>query len=351
MKTLILFSALVGCTIAANAQDTVKTEENPLTISGSVDTYYKYDFSGFRNEAGGSNIPTSFASDQNSFSIGMVDIALKKKVNKAAFVGEISFGPRGQGQSIPNNTDGQSYHIQNLYVSYDLTDKLNVTGGYMATFLGYEVISPVGNFNYSTSYLFTNGPFQNAGVKVTYVFGSKASLMAGIFNDTWNYYQSSGRINTFGAQLMLSPVEGWTAYVNLLTGPLSGTIVDLTTSYQITDAFKLGLNGATFTASEEVDGGGFDGVAIYPQLAVSKAVALGLRAEYFRTKKGGLQPAGPAIGESVTAFTLTANVKAGPLTLMPEVRLDNGSTTRFIKNNGGNTKTATQALLAAVYAF
>jgi len=351
MKKFLLSAALIGCAIVAKAQDSVKSETTPLLISGSVDAYYKYDLSGFRNAAGSSNIPTSFATDQNSFSIGMVDIALKKKVNKAAFVGELSFGPRGQAQSIPNNSGGQSYHIQNLYVSYDLTDKLNVTGGYMATFLGYEVISPVGNFNYSTSHLFTNGPFQNAGVKATYSFTSKVSLMAGVFNDTWNYYQSSGRINTFGAQLMVSPVDGWSAYVNLLTGPLSGTIVDLTTSYQITNAFKLGLNSARFSASNELGGGGFDGAALYPQLAVSKVVALGLRAEYFRTKKGAFQPAGPAAGESVTSFTLTANVKSGPLTLMPEVRLDNGSTSQFIKNNGGNAKSAAQALLAAVYAF
>jgi hypothetical protein len=61
----------------------------------------------------------------------------------------------------------------------------------MATFVGYEVISPVGNFNYSTSYLFSAGPFQNAGLKATYAFSDKVSLMAGIFNDTWNSYRSS----------------------------------------------------------------------------------------------------------------------------------------------------------------
>ncbi len=91
----------------------------------------------------------------------------------------------------------------------------------MATFVGYEVISPVGIFNYSTSYLFTNGPFQNAGVKATYAFSDKVSLMAGIFNDSWNVYQSGGRVNTFGAQLMVAPVKGLTAYLNLVTGPAS----------------------------------------------------------------------------------------------------------------------------------
>lgn len=351
MKTILLTSAIFLAAITAKAQDTTKAEENPLTISGSVDAYYKYDFAKFRNAAGSSNIPTSFATDQNSISIGMVDLAVKKKVKKASFVGELSFGPRGEGQSIPNSgNNGQSFHIQNLYMGYDVTNKLNLTAGYMSTFVGYEVISPVGNFNYSTSYLFTNGPFQNSGFKATYTFNSQVSLMAGIFNDTWNNYQSTRDVSTFGAQLFFSPVKGWTAYINLLSGKTSGTIVDLTTTYQITDAFKLGLNGATFSAPDAVKGG-FEGVALYPQLAVSKDVTLGLRGEYFKTKTGVFVTAGPLAGESITAVTLTANIKAGPLTLIPEVRLDNGSTAQFINSNAGPTKQASQFLVAAVYAF
>ena len=347
---LLLTLSLAAFTYAANAQDAKPAEkpaDPPLTISGSVDTYYKYDFSGHNN------IPTSFASDQNSFSIGMVDLALKKKVGKASFVGEVSFGPRND-QSLPI----ASNHIQNLYVGYDLTDKLNVTAGYMATFVGYEVIAPSGNFNYSTSYLFTNGPFQNAGVKFTYAFSDKVSLMAGLFNDLWNVYTAQQRINTFGAQLMVAPVKGWTAYLNLVTGPASGTEEDLTTTYQITDAFKLGLNAANFTAPKGsvpagTKQGGFAGVALYPQVAVSSAVTLGLRGEYFKTKTGAYSStAAPAPGESVTGLTLTANIKGGPLTFIPEVRLDNMSKNTFFTDHDGlGTKSASQFSLAAVYAF
>ena len=193
-KNILLFVILLTGFSIVKGQDTVKTTSDaPLVIFGSVDTYYKYDFA---NK--GSQIPTSFATDQNSVSIGMIDLGLKKKVGKSAFVGELSFGPRGQAQSIPNGTGGDSYHIQNLYVSYDVTNKLTLAGGYMSTFVGYEVISPVGNFNYSTSYLFTNGPFQNAGVKATYAFTDKISLMVGAFNDNWNAYHSTKKVNNFG---------------------------------------------------------------------------------------------------------------------------------------------------------
>jgi len=349
-QKLLLICALAVSGLAAKAQDSVKvTSDAPLVITGSVDAYYKYDFAGKKI----SNIQTSFNNEQNSMSIGMFDLGLKKKVGKAAFVGEVSFGPRSDA-SIPT----PSNHIQNLYVSYDFSDKFNVTGGYMATFVGYEVISPTGNFNYSTSYLFTNGPFQNAGVKATYTFSDKASLMVGIFNDAWNVYQSVGDVSTFGAQLMVVPVKNWTAYLNFISGYYSGTEFDLTTNYQITSAFKLGLNFATYSqpslkSSTSYGNGGFTGVALYPQLAVSKAVTLGLRGEYFSAKSGNTAAtySGVVPGESVTALTVTANIKSGPLTFIPEFRFDNGSKNMFSDSNGLATKSATQIGAAAVYAF
>lgn len=346
-KKLLLFGLLAASFVTTKAlatgmpADTGKTAaaDPPLVLSGSVDTYYKADFSGH------SNIPTSFANENNSVSIGMIDLALKKKVGKAAFVGELSFGPRSD-QSIPT----AGYHIQNLYVSYDVTSAFNLTAGYMSTFIGYEVISPAGNFNYSTSYLFTSGPFQNAGFKATYAFSDKVSLMAGIFNNKWNYYsslsadnQNFGDVSTFGAQLMIAPVKGWTAYLNLITGSYSGTEFDLTTSYQITDAFKLGLNAATFSAPN--NGGGFSGVALYPQIAVSPIVTFGLRGEYFKVKNDG---------GDVKAITVTSNIKAGPLTIIPEVRFDTKSDAfgaSFTDSNGMATNHASQFVLAAVYAF
>ncbi len=340
--TCLFAASIFTVKAAANVADTTKVAPDaPLVFSGSVDTYYKYDFSGH------GNIPTSFGNEQNSVSIGMIDLGLKKKVGKAAFVGEVSFGPRGQFQSLPdalnNNLTGSSYHIQNLYVSYDVSDKFNLTAGYIATFIGYEVISPTGNFNYSTSYLFTNGPFQNAGLKATYAFSDKVSLMAGIFNDNWNVYTATHDVSTFGAQLTVTPVKNWTAYLNVASGATSGTIFDLTTAYQITDAFKLGLNAADFSTAH--GGNGYQGVALYPQLAVSKSVTFGLRGEYFAYKNGG---------GNVNGITITSNIKAGPLTFIPEIRFDSKSSDfaiPFQDSNGATTNSAAQFLLAAVYAF
>ena len=349
MKKVTLILALALTTSLTFAQDT------PLEISGSGDLYYKYDFSGNPNTG------TSFATDQNSVSLGMIDVVLKKKIGKTSFVGEVAFGPRGAQQSIPDS-DGtydnvsNSFHIQNLYAAYAASDKLTLTAGYMGTFIGYEVISPLGNLHYSTSYLFTNGPFQNAGVKANYAFSSKVGLMVGLFNDQWNAYKADYKLglNAIGAQLSLTPFEGMTAYINYLDGSESGTIVDLTAAYQITEKFKLGLNVADFSGT--ADDTGYTGFALYPSYAVSSNFSLGLRAENFKAKKFSTFSSndfstGVVGDESVTAFTLSANLKSGGLTFIPEFRMDSGSSDMFSDSDMMATKSASQVTLAVVYGF
>jgi hypothetical protein len=99
----------------------------------------------------------------------------------------------------------------------------------------------VANFHYSTSYLFTNGPFQNAGVKANYAISGS---MVGAFNDAWNSYKADPikGLNAFGAQLSFTPVQGISAYLNFMDGSVSGTIVDLTASFQLSEKFKLGVS-------------------------------------------------------------------------------------------------------------
>ena len=339
MKKVIFILALALSGSITFAQD------KPLEISGSVDAYYKYDF------AKTANIPTSFATDQNSVSLGMIDIALKKTTGKTSFVGEVSFGPRGQYQSIPNgdatlSNEANSFHIQNLYATYAATDKLSFTAGYMGTFVGYEVISPLANFHYSTSYLFTNGPFQNAGVKANYAISDKVGIMVGAFNDTWNNYKANSikGLSTIGAQLSFAPSEKVSTYLNFMDGSESGTIIDLTATFQLTEKFKLGLNAADFQHGNALSYD-YTGVALYPSYAVNDNFGLGLRAEYFDFKNlyGG--------DSSVTAFTLSANLKAGGLTVIPELRLDSGKDKIFVDSDLAPTKSATQASVALVYGF
>ena len=61
--------------------------------------------------------------------------------------------------------------------------------------------APQANFNYSTSYLFSNGPFSHVGLKADFAISDDFSLMLGVMNpwDT-NDITTTGEYS-FGAQL------------------------------------------------------------------------------------------------------------------------------------------------------
>ena len=326
-----------------------ETTNTAIQFSGSADVYYKYDLSG------SPNIGTSFANDHNSFSLGMFNLIASKTLGKASFVADIGMGPRNASSVGPSESESQP-GIQNLYISYAFTDQLSITAGYMGTFVGYEIISPTGNFNYSTSYLFTNGPFQNAGMKIEYAFSDKVALMAGIFDD-WNVYQQTPGVNitSFGSQLTLSPIEGWDTYLNFITGKNDGMEIDLTTGYQITDQFYLGLNAATWNnAIDATTDAKFTGAALYVQFAANESLAFGARGEMFSSENTGYIGTGITSGleaNSVTAFTLSANIGGGALKFIPEFRIDAASEDVFVDGNLNGTGTATQFLGALVYSF
>lgn len=339
---VVLLQLAIGGLIIAQ-----ENEETPLTISGSVDTYYKYDFSGNANR------PTSFAEDQNSVSIGMVDILLEKSTGKTSFVGEVAFGPRatGAGGSGLGTAPGT---VQNLYVSHALTDELSLTAGFMGTFVGYEVISPASNFNYTASYLFSNGPFQNAGIKADYAVSDNVGIMVGMFSSFWDSYiaDPDKGMDNFGAQLSFAPIDGWDIYANYLSGSLFSQW-DLTTGYQISDPFYVGLN---LSQNDEYDGdeeGGFFGIAAYLQYAMSEATTLGLRFESFAPEATD--------AASITSLTFTGNITAGNLTFIPEFRLDTSDKTidgtgpffdaAWLDSDGMATDSFSEIVLAAVYTF
>ena len=338
-KISVLFLGLIIATVAV-AQD----EDGGLSISGSVDTYYKYDFSGYTQRS------TWFGEDNNSVSIGMIDVALSHELGKASFVGEFALGPRaiGEGGSGMATAPGT---IQNLYVSYALTDALSVTGGFMGTFVGYEVISPAANFNYSASYLFSNGPFQNAGVKLDYAISDSFGVMFGVFSSSWDRYSPEFMglgMNSIGAQVYVAPVDGLDIYVNYITGSLFSEW-DITAGYQITDAFYLGANIAQNMEYGGDEDAGFFGFALYPQLAVSESAAIGLRFENWTPEFTD--------APTINSFTISGNLKAGNLTFIPELRIDSASEDIFYDGDPGDTANTspagsfTELLFAAVYSF
>ena len=322
MKNVTLTLLLLLLALGLFAQEEAETEEaSPLSISGSVDAYFRST----------SDAPVTSFANRNGFALGMVNLIAAHEANNVGFVGDLVFGPRGEeavfGSAAPSNI------VNQLYAYWNVSDKVTFTLGNFNTFLGYEVISPTGNFNYSTSYMFSYGPFSHTGIKADIDLGGGLSLMLGGFNQTdATESQPIGADYYGGAQLGYDFGTG-SAYLNTLF--TDGFFqIDLTAGVDLTESLYLGVN-----ATDASDA--FTGFAGYLQLATSDALKLGARVEYFKDKTGGIL--GSTGESSVVDFTVSAAYTVGALTIIPEFRVDSFS--------ADEVDGLSSFMVAAVYAF
>lgn len=342
MKKLITLSMFIVA-LSSFAQE-APVEEPKFTLSGSIDAYYRTNFNA-PNDASLTAPGSSFA-NLPGFALGMANIVASYEGEKVGFVADLVFGPRGTDAIFASPMYSSTGQIVNqLYAYWNVSESVKLTMGNFNTFLGYEVISPVANFNYSTSYLFSYGPFSHTGLKADFTLSEDFSLMLGVFNDTdLTEFNPTGDY-AFGAQL------GYKGqFLNVLVDP-SFTEIDYTGGFDLSDSFFLGINAAYL--SLEDDGGGFYGGALYPQYAVSDTFTLGLRAEYFAEDKDvEFGAIGTGVPDSnVFATTLTGSFAIDNLTIKPELRLDSASDDFFLDNDGVPAKSLSSFVLAAIYSF
>ncbi len=311
------------------------TDSTSFELVGSVDAYYRATFGADFDQAPA----TSFA-NLPGFSLGMANINATYYKKNAGVVADLVFGPRGEDATFLSpflRPGGSSSIVNQLYAFWDVSDKVTITMGNFNTFLGYEVISPTGNFNYSTSYMFSYGPFSHTGLKVDADLGGGFSLMAGVFNPTDATEYNPTNDYAGGLQLGYSFDSG-SAYLNTLISD-EFYQVDLTAGFDLTEDFYLGLNT---TIAQDA----FAGVAGYLQYALSDNFKLGTRVEYFQDNGVG------AVGtdENVFDVTLTGQYKVGNLTIIPEVRMDKVSTPVYA-NELELEESLSSLVLAVVYGF
>lgn len=315
----------IAASFAAFAQD----EESTLSISGTVDAYYQ------SNLSAGDDITQSFGTsfaDETGFALGMANIIASYEGEKTGVVADVVFGPRADAAV-------GGYNLNQLYAYWNVSESTTLTMGRFNTYLGYEVISPAGNFNYSTSYLFSNGPFSHVGLKADFDLGSDVSLMLALMNPTDVNNNTTGGY-ALGAQL------GYAGqYLNLYYDDeeVLGFEIDYTGGFDLSDDFFVGINGAY----QVNDDAGFYGVALYPQLATSEDFSIGLRGELFGYHADGVDDL-----PSVFAATLTGSYTVENLTIKPEVRLDSWSNSEpYVDNDGLASDSLSAFTIAAIYSF
>lgn len=345
IKNLFLAAlALISTSIFAQEEEDTSPK---FSLSGSVDAYYRANLNS-ANSGENYSIPgTSFA-NLPGFALGMANVIATYEGEKVGFVADLVFGPRGTDAIFASPIYSATGNIVNqLYVYWNVSDKVKLTFGNFNTFLGYEVISPVANFNYSTSYMFSWGPFSHTGLRADFDLGNDFSAMLAIMNPTDITEFNTEGLYTYGAQLGYSGQFLNLVYGKQALGNENLFQIDYTGGFDLTESFFLGLNASY----QDTDGSGFYGAALYPQLKTSDTFTVGLRGEYFK-ESGDFGAIGTGLEDSsVFAVTLTGSATIGDLIIKPELRLDSASDDAFLKSDGVGQKSLSSFVLAAIYSF
>lgn len=356
---MLLLAAFVMPVFAQDTTATATAAEEPcekkgFSVSGSVDVYYRYDFAKTKD-----NNYTSFTNSHNSFELGMASIMLQQNFNKVSMVADIGFGRRAQEFSY--NDEGALAAIKQLYVSYQATDWLKVSMGSWATHVGYELVDPMPNRNYSMSYMFSYGPFFHTGLKAEITKGNHG-FMVGVANPTdYKFVPDEGLNQKFIiAQYSFSASEKFAAYLNFVGGQnldsSKGNQIDLVMTSKLSDKFSLGFNATQNSWNAKTDGK-FNGVeswwgtALYLNYDFTPSFGFTWRNEYVNADRTRLMYSDDS-GGSIFASTLSANILVGnSFKIVPEIRIDNSPNNIFVDSKGMTTKSGSSALIAAIYQF
>jgi hypothetical protein len=345
-----LFACAAG---AAFSQDSTKT--SPLTITGSADVYYRYDFGGSK-----ANNLTSFTNSHNSFELGMASVKFNYKAGKTELVADLGLGKRAR--EFAYNDGDMLASVKQLYGSFSPATWVKFTAGTWATHVGYEVPDAYLNRNYSMSYMFTNGPFFHTGIKAEFTHKTHG-FMLGIANPTDFKYVPDDVLNKkfLIAQYSFAPSDLFKAYVNYVGGKNVDTTetsqFDLVLTSKLSPKFSIGYNGTVNRTTLYLGNKRFAetsswwGSALYLNMDPSPGFGVTLRGEYFNDANQLKVYSAHAKGGNVFATTLSANIKADNLIFIPEFRIDRASRSIFTNKDGKAVKSTGSFLLAAIYQF
>jgi hypothetical protein len=385
----ILFLTILGLSAQAQAVlDSTGGKKGKLTFTGYIDAFYFANLNNPKSQKnlGSSGYERAFDQRAGQFQVGLVQTKMTYATDKIEAVADLTFGNNADlgnyGNLIgPIGIGTTALSIKQAYITYKATDKLSFTMGQFNTHIGYEVIESYVNYNYSLSNLFNNGPFYHTGLKANLAISDKFGLMLGVVNGTDLMFDNN-KAKSIVAQAFISPAEGWNIYLNWLGGNESSvrkdstgffSLFDLTTTYQVSEKFFVGLNAAYGTQKGDYQGLtdyydkalSWGGVALYSNVKFSDLAGIGIRAEYFDNTSGVrfLRNVMAGTGTDVFSFTLTPNftLADGMLLLKPEFRLDsfkkisgagNEGLQQFEDADGNFTKSSQATIgLATVFKF
>ncbi len=254
---------------------------------------------------------------------------------------------------------GDEFDLTEAYISYvaPVGNGLKFQFGKFVTMHGAEVIEAKDNMNYSRSLLFNFAiPFTHTGLMVAYPFSDKVSATFYVVNG-WDNFDDEGSSKTLGLSASVTPIEQFSAVVNLMNGREADlqtgvssirSLVDVVATVKPIKNLTFVVNGDYGVQSDSAPDGSdakWYGIAGYAKYDFSDLFSATVRAEYFKDSDGARTLTEQAIKE----ITITPEFRiAKALLLRPEYRHDWSDKEVF---NSGSKKNQDTIALGVMYTW
>ena len=259
------------------------------------------------------------------------------------------------------------WDLNQAYLDVGLGSGWKVRAGKFNSPIGYETIDPTGNDFYSHTFLFGYAvPFTHTGVLVSHAASDTLSYAFGVTRGWDTSLEDNNDTVDFLGQVAFVLPEKQTLTFGLVAGPDQPgnnedyrVFVDVIYVRQLWDNLKVAINADYGWEQDSVSSvSGSDaqwfGVALYGGLAMSDAVTLNTRVEYFNDQDGARLTGGVG-GTSLYEGTIGLSIKpfandpyGQGLVIRPEVRVDYAEKRFF---DGATDRLQVTAAIDAYYKF
>jgi hypothetical protein len=329
-----------------------------VSLSGYIDTAYSHANKNIEPPAASGRV---FDAQNNSFVLHQVGLTIAKQP-KEGFGGLVNV-TAGKDAEIINAADGTStstFNLTQAFAQY-ATGGLTVIAGKFLTLQGTEVIASPSDVNFSRSLLFFGEPVTHTGLRGTYAFNDKVSVIAGVNNGIVNSAKDTNKGKTLEVGAILTPIKPLSITISDLNGKedVGGGLSDTrnsfnaVASYTVIDPLTLGAEYLN-VSQDNFNGTGtkakYSGVAGYVTYMITPKWRGALRAEWVKDANG-LFLVTP--DNKFKEVTLTiAYLPADSYELRGELRSDHSDKNFFLDSSSGAlSKSLATYALQAIYKF
>lgn len=318
MKKIFL-STMVGFGLVTFANAQTDTSENPLKISGYLETYYVYDFGNPADHNRPAFLYSFNRHNEVNLNFGFIQAAYDndKVRGKLALM---------TGTYANANLAAEPGVLKNIFeanagVKISKTKNLWVDAGVFGSHIGFESAIGANCWNMTRSILAENSPYFLSGAKVSYTSDDEQWFLSGLIVNGWQRIQRvpGNQLPGFGHQLTWTP----NGKITLNSSSFIGSDTPDSTrqmryfhnfygQFQLTEKFGLiaGFDiGAQQTAKGSSDYDVWYSPVFIAQYAPCEKLAFAVRAEYYSDEGEVIIATGTPNGFQTFGYSVNLDVQ------------------------------------------